>query len=173
MSYLKQTNQPRYALTVIDIFSKFSGVQPMTNKDSHSVYDALHNSFKIMTCPMSIYSDDDGAFKSKMNELFDGEVINHIIILTHANGVERFIKRIKQGMNETIQFNTANWTAILKHVLNKYLITTHSSTSYTPKETHKDTNAADVNTNLQLKQVSNIRYPNISINNYVTHIYKR
>ena len=33
MSYLKQSSQPRYALTVIDIFSTFGGVQPNDNKD--------------------------------------------------------------------------------------------------------------------------------------------
>ena len=66
MSYLKQTNQPRYALTLSDTLSKFGDVQPMNNTDSHSVYDVLQTRFKIMTCPMSIYSDDDGAFKSKV-----------------------------------------------------------------------------------------------------------
>ena len=33
---------------------------------------------------------------------------------------------------------------MLKHVLNKYLNTVHSSTDHTPKERHKDANAADV-----------------------------
>ena len=61
---------------------------------------------------------------------------------------------------------------MLTHVLNKYVNTTHSSTSHTPKEAHNDTNTADVNTNLQLKQVSKTRYPNISINDYVNiYIY--
>ena len=72
MSYLKQSNQPRYALVVIYIyiyiyiFSKYGDVQPMNNKDSNSVYEALLNSFKIMKYPMSIYSDDDSAFKAKV-----------------------------------------------------------------------------------------------------------
>ena len=66
MSYLKQSSQPRYALVVIDIFSKFGDVQPINNKDSNSVYEALLTSFKIMKYPMSIYSDDDSAFKSKV-----------------------------------------------------------------------------------------------------------
>ena len=32
MSYLRQSNQPRYALTVIGIFSKYGDVQPMNIK---------------------------------------------------------------------------------------------------------------------------------------------
>ena len=63
-SYLKQSTQPRYALVVIDIFSKYGDVQPMNNKDSNSVYEALLISFKIMKYPMSIYSDDDSAFEA-------------------------------------------------------------------------------------------------------------
>ena len=51
MGYLKQINQPRYALVVIGIFSKYGDVQPMNNKDSNSVYEALLNSFKIMKYP--------------------------------------------------------------------------------------------------------------------------
>ena len=37
---------------------------------------------------MSIYSDDDGAFKSVVETFFKNEGINHIITLTHANVVE-------------------------------------------------------------------------------------
>ena len=44
--------------------------------------------------------------------------------------------------------------------------TVHSSTYHTPKEGHNDSNAADVS-NLELKKISKIRYPNISINAYV------
>ena len=45
MSYLKQSNQPRYALVLIDIFSKYGDVQPMNNKGNNSVYEALLTSF--------------------------------------------------------------------------------------------------------------------------------
>ena len=49
-----------------------------------------------MGYPMRIYSDDDGAFKSKAKEFFDEEGINHVITLTHANVVERFISTFKK-----------------------------------------------------------------------------
>ena len=57
---------------------------------------------------------------------------------------------------------------MLNHVLNKYLNTVHSSTGYTPKEGHKDTTTADVNSNLELKKINKITYPTISIYDYVT-----
>ena len=54
-------------------------------------------------------------------------------------------------INETIQFNSGNWTDMLSHVLNKYLSTVHYSTGYIQKEAHKYTNTADVSSNLELK----------------------
>ena len=66
MSYLRQSNQPRYALTVIYTFSKYGDVQLMNHKNSNSVYETLLKSFKVMKHPMSIYSDDDAAFKAKV-----------------------------------------------------------------------------------------------------------
>ena len=50
----------------IYIFSKYGDVQPMNNKDSNSVYEALLTSFKITKYPMRIYSDDDSAFEAKV-----------------------------------------------------------------------------------------------------------
>ena len=55
---------------------------------------------------------------------------------------------------------------MLKHVLNKYLNTVHSSTDHTPKEGHNDSNTADVNSNLELKGTNKRKYPTISINDY-------
>ena len=72
MSYLKQSNQPRYALVVIYTYiyiyifmsSKYVGVQPINNKVNESVYEALLKSFKVMQYPVGIYSDGDSAFKA-------------------------------------------------------------------------------------------------------------
>ena len=41
----KTTAQPRYALVVIDVFSKLADAIPMFNKDSISVYNALLKKF--------------------------------------------------------------------------------------------------------------------------------
>ena len=79
-----------------------------------------------MGYPMSIYSDDDGAFKSKVKELFDGEGINHIITLTHANVVERFIRTLKNGIHDRVRFTNSKWEDMLKIVINKYNNTIHS-----------------------------------------------
>ena len=99
--------------------------------------------------------------------MFDGEGIKHITTLTHANVVEGLIRSIENGIHDRIQFNKGDWTEMLKHVLNKYLNTVHSSTGYTPKEGHKDTNTADVSTNLEMKKINKRKCPNVFVNDYV------
>ena len=113
----KTTKQPRYALVVIDIFSKLADAEPMFNKDSISVYNALLKTFKKMGYPMSVYSDDDGAFKSKVKEFFDGEGINHIVTLTHANVAERFIRTLKNGVYDRVRFTNGKWEDMLPYVV--------------------------------------------------------
>ena len=60
--------QPKYALVVIDIFSKLANIVPMKENNSESVLDALNQSFKKMGSPISIFSDNDGAFQSVVKE---------------------------------------------------------------------------------------------------------
>ena len=110
----------------------------MRNKDSNSVYQALQVMFKQMGFPMSVYSDDDGAFKAKVKQFFDGEGINHIVTLTHANVVERFIRTIKNVIHDRVRFTKGEWQDMVKFVINKYKRTQHSSTNHTPKEAHND-----------------------------------
>ena len=158
--------QPRYALVVIDIFSKLAQVEAMTNKDSNSAYQALLIIFKKMGYPMSIYSDDDGAFKSRVKQLFDGEGITHIITLTHANVVERLIRTLKNGVHDRVRFTNGKWEDMVKPVVVKYNNTVHSSTNYKPNEAHDDRNSADVIANLTIKSI-NKRNKNISVGDYV------
>jgi hypothetical protein len=87
--------EPRYALVVIDIFSKYADVIPTKENNSESVLEALKQAFKKMGYPMSIYSDNDGAFQSVVKKFFDDEGIQHIVTQTHANVAERFIRTMK------------------------------------------------------------------------------
>ena len=64
--------EPPYALVVIDIFSKMGDVVPMKQRDGETVLPALKQSFKKMGFPMSIYSDDDGAFQTVVSKFLQG-----------------------------------------------------------------------------------------------------
>ena len=169
----KKKNEPRYALVVIDIFSKLANVVPMENKDGKSVLPALKDSFKIMGSPISIYSDDDGAFKTVVKEYFDAEGITHIITLTHANVVERFIRTIKNVIHDRVRFNIAGWTSMLKPALNKYNNSVHSSTKMKPKDAHDDKNHMDVRVNLTNREKNNRKYPEIKVNDNVKIFTKK
>ena len=168
----KSETQPRYALVVIDIFSKLGEALPMNNKDSNSVYEALQIIFKKMGYPMSVYSDDDGAFKSKVKQFFDGYGINHVITLTHANVVERFIRTLKNGIHDRVRFTKGNWEDMLNFVINNYNNTVHSSTNHTPKEAHLDKNSASVAVNLTLKSKYKRKYKTINVGDDVK-VYKK
>ena len=163
----KSPTQPRYALVVIDIFSKFGDVEPMYRKDSDSVLHALNIIFKKMGYPMSIYSDDDGAFKSKVKEFLDGEGINQIVTLTHANVVERWIRTLKNGIHDRVRITNANWEDMDIHVVKKYINTIHSNTNHTPKQAHDDKKSPDVIANLTMKNINKRKYKNISVGDEV------
>ena len=168
----KTTIQPRYALVVIDIFSKLGDALPMFNKDSESVYDALIKIFKKMGYPMSVYSDDDGAFKSKVKELFDGEGITHVVTLTHANVVERYIRTLKNGIHDRVRVTKGKWEDMLGWVVEKYNNSVHSTIGLTPREAHYDKNSPTVAVNLALKASYKRKYNNISIDDEVKNYTK-
>ena len=153
--------EPRYALVVIDIFSKLANVVPMTNKDGKSVLSALKDSFKKMGHPMVIYSDDDGGFQTVVKEYFNSEGIQHIITRTHANVAERFIRTIKNMIHDRVRFNKAGWTSMLPPALNKYNSTEHSSTKLSPNQAHKDSNNLKVRVNLTTREVNKRKYPEL------------
>ena len=162
-------DQPRYGLVCIDIFSKKSHVVPMENKDGDTVYSAFMECFKVLGQPLSIYTDEEGSFKSrKLQDFFKGEGIEHIITLTHANQAERLIRTVKRMIADRVRHTKKPWVEMLKASLNKYNNTqVHSSTKTTPSEAHKLDNAMSVKTHLLLKEKYNRKYPSISEGDYV------
>ena len=120
-----------------------------------------------MGCPISIYSDDDGAFKSKVKTLFESEGINHIVTRSHANVVERWIRTLKSGIHDRVRFTNGNWEDMIKYVVTKYNNTIHSTTKYKPVEAHLDSNSADVISNLIVKSIHKRKYKNINVGDEV------
>jgi hypothetical protein len=94
---------------LIDIFSKKGAIEPMKRKDSEAVYKALLKMFETMGYPMSIYSDDDPAFKSNVKDFFDSMGITHITTRTHANVAERFIRTIKNVIHDRVRNTDGQW----------------------------------------------------------------
>ena len=120
-----------------------------------------------MGYPISVYSDDDGAFKSKVKEFFNDNGINHITTLTHANVAERFIRTLKNQIHDRVRFTGAPWTEMLDYVIKKYNNTIHSSTNFKPVDAHKDKNAPEIIVNLLLKAKHKRKYNTINIGDEV------
>lgn len=165
---VEMKDQPRYGFICIDIFSKKAHVVPMFNRDGDAVYNACMETFKVMGQPLSIYSDDDGSFKSKkLQDYLKGEGIEHIITLTHANVIERLIRTVKKMLADRMRHNKKPWVEMLTPVLKRYNSQTHSSTGTSPNKGYDLDNAVQVRANQILKEKHNRRYPNITEGDYV------
>ena len=145
----------------------------MKESKSESVLEALQEAVKKMGDPMSIYSDNGGAFQSVVKKFFEDEGIEHIVTQTHANVAERFIRTIKNMIHDRVRFNKAGWTSMLPPVLKKYNSTTHSSTKMTPNQAHKDENNSTVRINLTLRENNKRKYPNIKEGDSVKYYHKK
>lgn len=165
--------EPRQALVVIDIFSKYADVIPIQTLNSENVLKALKEAFKKMGFPMSIYSDNDSNFQASVKKFFEDEGIKHIITQTHANVAERFIRTMKNMIHDRVRFNNAGWTSMLTKALNKYNTTVHSSTKMTPKQAHKDENNMSVRINLTLRENNKRKYPTIKKGDEVKYFHKK
>ena len=104
MNKFKQGGEERYALIVIDAFSRYAYIHPMENKNSEDVLKALKEAFKVMGEPIEIFSDEDTAFLSVVKKYLDGSGIVQETTRTYANIVERLIGTIKNGVADRISF---------------------------------------------------------------------
>ena len=162
-------SSPRYGLICIDIFSKKLHIEPMKVRDGETVYKAILQCFKVLGHPMSIYTDDDGAFAyKKLQEYLKGEAIRSIITLTHASVAERVIRTVKKMLGDRIKATDRTWTSLLQAVLNKYnQQMTHGTTKLTPDEAHKDENAVTAKANSLMKEKYLRKYPKLNVGDKV------
>ena len=161
-----KNNEPRYGLVVIDIFSKLANVVPMKEKSGPITVSAMKESFNKMGFPMSVYSDNDRAFQAGVKDFFDKEGITHVVTLTHANVVERFIRTMKNMIHDRVRFNRGSWTVMLSKALDKYNDTVHSSTKMKPKDAHNDKNHMDARVNLTRRENTR-KYPDVNVNDMI------
>ena len=134
---------------------------------------AMKESFNKMGFPMSVYSDNDRAFQAGVKDFFEKEGITHVVTLTHANVVERFIRIMKNMIHDRVRFNRGSWTVMLSKALDKYNDTVHSSTKMKPKDAHDDKNHMDVRVNLTRREKNTRKYPEVKVNDMVKVFEKK
>ena len=68
--------------------------------------------------PQILYSDNEGAFNSKLfREYCDGEKIKSITTRTHAWVAERFIRTLKNMISKRIANTDKHWKEVLYEIL--------------------------------------------------------
>ena len=109
-------------LLMVDIFSKFCSIIPIKSKTPDEILQAIKESFiKMEGKPSSIYSDDEGAFNSKVvQQYFKDNNIQSIITRTHAPVAERTIRTLKNMIYKRVEHTKQKWHDVLSPSLLTY-----------------------------------------------------
>jgi len=130
-------NRRRYAVSIIDCFSKYAWLLPITQKKAEKVLEALGPFLKEHT-PKVLQSDNGGEFtNAKMKELLDDLNIKHITSLPYkpsSNGqVERFNRTIKGMIMQYMAANNSRrYLDVLPKIVENYNNTYHTTIKSTP-----------------------------------------
>jgi transposase InsO family protein len=144
-----------YALTCIDVFTKFAWLVIMKNKDAQTTLTALKQIISKMGKPESIYSDDGSEFKNKVvKDYCEENKIELIFNISHAPFIERWHRTLKERLKG--YFGDAETKTLTPDVLfDKTGIITeynkqidHGTTEFTPVEAKKEENREKVRKNI-------------------------
>ena len=108
-----------------------------------------------------------------IQKYFQDKDIRHLTTNSHAGVVERFIRTLKNMINERVKYYKKPWCEFLFPSLliydNKMV---HSTTKHTPNEARKDKNEFNVRINVFPHKKHERLYPSLSVGDKV-RIYKK
>jgi len=125
-------NSRRYAVSIIDCFSKYAWLLPITQKKAEKVLEVLSLFLKEHTLKV-LQSDNGGEFtNAQMKELLDDLHIKHITSLPYkpsSNGqVERFNRTIKGMITQYMAAsNLCRYLDVLPKIVENYNNTYHTT----------------------------------------------
>ena len=160
---------------MIDIFSKYAVCIPIASKETPDVLAGMMEGFQKMGGkPKFIYSDNEGALGSNLfAEFCEEHKLKLITTRTHAWVCERFIRTLKNGINNRIEGTDKTWKDVLFEVLLTYNNKdVHNSTGLTPAEAKLDKNRLQTKMNLELHRISKRKDPNVEVGDKVK-LYKK
>jgi len=132
-------NSRRYMVSIIDCFSKYAWLLPITQKKAKKVLEVLGPFLKEHT-PKVIQSDNGSEFtNAQMRELLDNLHIKHITSLPYkpsSNGqVEQFNRTIKGMIQQYMAAsNSCRYLDVLPKIVENYNNTYHTTIKSTPAE---------------------------------------
>jgi transposase InsO family protein len=164
----------QYGVLAVDSFTKYVHVVPLDRKSKTPWLDALKQIVAKMGKPKQIYSDPDSSLNSRdVQAYFKSYGIEHIQTREHAPIAERTIRTIKSLIDKRMEDRPKIWTEYLPEVLKKYNEKmVHSATGLTPADAKKGENELYAKTNLEVKRISNRKYPELAVGNFV-RVYKK
>ena len=168
------------ALSMIDIFSKYAVVIPMSDRKGATVNAAVLEGFKKMNPnkrPEMVYCDNDKLFQTTLVPLMK-ELKIPLYVTKHAAMVnERFNRTFKNMIWKRLKASGKNikeWTSFIYEVLLTYNnLMVSSVTGMTPNEARKPENTLQVKVALEMKRGNVRKYPTISVGDYVQTFFKK
>jgi len=130
-------NCRRYVVSIIDCFSKYAWLLPITQKKTEKVLEVLGPFLKEHT-PKVLQSNNRGEFtNAKLKELLDDLHIKHITSLPYkpsSNGqVEHFNRTIKGMIRQYMAANNScRYLDVLPKIVNNYNNTYHTTNQEHP-----------------------------------------
>ena len=127
-----------------------------------------------MGYPKQIFSDPDASLNSREVQSYLRDMgIEHIQTKEHSPIAERTIRTIKMLLDKRMEDNPKIWSLYLPAVLKKYNEQmVHSATGLTPEDATKEENEFFAKTNLEVKRISNRKYPELKEGDRVK-VYKK
>lgn len=141
-AYARLNKNFKYALIVIDCFSKYVWARPLKTKNAEEVVKAFESIFKEGACPRNLQTDQGTEFfNSRFKLLMKKYGILHYNTFnsTKASIAERVIRTLKEQLFKYFSLNgTYKWIDVLPKIVNKYNHTKHSTINMKPVDVTKN-----------------------------------
>lgn len=134
----------KYSLNIVDVFSKYAWVIPLTDKTASTMVKAFQSVFNEGRKPKKIWVDSGGEFYNKQLQTFLAKY-NITLYSTFSESksvvVERFNRTIKDAIYRHFTAdNTNNWINYYPTFLEEYNNRVHSTIKMSPVEASKEEN---------------------------------
>ena len=128
-----------YALTIVDIATRWGEAIPLKRIDAESICTELLNVFSRYGFPQTLLSDNGSQFKGQMTQaimkMLNITQVHSTIYHPQSNGViERLNKTIKNMLLKVTVDHEGKWLKYLPLVLFAYNSSKHESTGFSPFE---------------------------------------
>jgi len=125
-------------LIVVDDYSRFPLVQPVTTTSAEATIPKLHEMFSMFGVPNTVKSDNGPPFNgAEFKKFAETQGFHHRKVTPYwprANGeVERFVRTLKKNIHAS-KTEGKNWRKELQSFLGDYRDTPHTTTGKTPSE---------------------------------------